>query len=185
MCKVQDISSDDLSALAIKLKAKLPGGILPPRTEARLCWRALALESTFQLTRLDDNVMAFLNRLDDLGDKGVVDKPAAALLLAVRCAHPAPIHAPQAPPLLCTPGADPPERCLPLTVCEQVRTEMCVRHLRGSVDLQAFKVDLDTYFPASKDYDVPGSRLERSRRVQNTQGRGGAGAGAHRRRVRG
>ena len=84
MCKVQDISSDDLSALAIKLKAKLPGGILPPRTEARLCWRALALESTFQLTRLDDNVMAFLNRLDDLAAKGVVEKPAAALLLAVR-----------------------------------------------------------------------------------------------------
>jgi hypothetical protein len=55
-------------------------------------------------------------------------------------------------------------------VCVQVRTEYCVRHLREEVDLPAFKAALANFFPASKDYDAPGSRLERSRHVQHTRG---------------
>ena len=83
MCKVPVIKEDVISDVAMQLRAKLGSGF-PARTDARLCWRALVQEATEELTAINDVVYVILNRLDDLAAKGVVEKPAAALLLAVR-----------------------------------------------------------------------------------------------------
>jgi hypothetical protein len=82
LCKCLSVDAEELAASAAALIENL--GALPPKCEARLYWRSLVKEATFNLTDVDETVVALLNRLDNVAAAAGVDAPDNALLVGVR-----------------------------------------------------------------------------------------------------